>query len=111
MIVLILVVGVLLYFYGQDRPKHAERYASVTGKGYRPRPFDLGRGALALPASSCCSTSAVVLALPLLALFWMALTPFIAPISCAVMKSVSLRPIFMRGADVAVLSLGWPPIR
>ena len=30
------------YFYGR-LSRHAERFATITGKGFRPRPFDLGR--------------------------------------------------------------------
>ena len=35
-------VLVLLYVYGR-LSRHAERFATITGKGFRPRPFDLGR--------------------------------------------------------------------
>src|SRR5215467_11301883 len=33
---------VLVYVYGR-LSRHAERFATITGKGFRPRPFDLGR--------------------------------------------------------------------
>ena len=84
---MLVFVAVLLYFYSRIS-KHAERYASVTGKGYRPRPFDLGTGR-ALAGIVVLANFAVVLALPLLALLWMALTPFISPIRWAVMKSMT----------------------
>lgn len=86
-VVMLVFVAVLLYFYSRIS-KHAERYASVTGKGYRPRPFDLGTGR-ALAGIVVLANFAVVLALPLLALLWMALTPFISPIRWAVMKSMT----------------------
>ena len=35
------LVLVLLYVYGR-LSRHAERYATITGKGFRARPFDLG---------------------------------------------------------------------
>ena len=77
-IVLIAIVSVLLLLYGRVS-RSAERYASVTGKGFRPRPFDLGRsrwigGALVLV------NFVLVLGLPLIALLWVALSPFMRPI-------------------------------
>ena len=77
-IVLIAIVSVLLLLYGRIS-RSAERYASVTGKGFRPRPFDLGRarwfgGALVVV------NFVLVLGLPLAALLWVALSPFMRPI-------------------------------
>src|SRR5260370_23038545 len=40
-LMLLLVLG-LLYVYAR-LSRHAERFATITGKGFRPRPFDLGR--------------------------------------------------------------------
>ena len=40
--VLLATVAVLLHFYGK-LSKNAGRYSTVTGKGFRPRQFDLGR--------------------------------------------------------------------
>ncbi|MCK9919196.1 iron ABC transporter permease [Microbacteriaceae bacterium K1510] len=87
-VIMLILVSVLLYFYGRIS-KHAERYASVTGKGYRPRPFDLG-GARAVAGAIVLFDFAIVLALPLLALFWMAFTPFISPIRWSVAASMTL---------------------
>ena len=41
-VLMLLLVFVLLYVYGR-LSRHAERFATITGKGFRPRPFDLGR--------------------------------------------------------------------
>ena len=41
-VLMLLLVFVLLYIYGR-LSRHAERFATITGKGFRPRPFDLGR--------------------------------------------------------------------
>ena len=41
-VLMLLLVLVLLYVYGR-LSRHAERFATITGKGFRPRPFDLGR--------------------------------------------------------------------
>ena len=102
-VIMLILVSVLLYFYGRIS-KHAERYASVTGKGYRPRPFDLG-SARGIAGVIVLFNFAVVLALPLLALFWMALTPFIAPIGWTVMKSVSLANFIVVLTSPSYLSL------
>jgi iron(III) transport system permease protein len=86
-VIMLVLVSVLLYFYSRIS-KQADRYASVTGKGYRPRPFDLGAGRW-IAGAIVLVNFAVVLALPLLALLWMALTPFISPIRLPVVKSMS----------------------
>src|SRR6202040_3020488 len=68
-VVMVAIVAVLLYFYGR-LSRNAERYHSVTGKGYRPRPFDLGgraRNARAIVRRNF----VIVLLLPLLTLLWM----------------------------------------
>src|SRR5262249_39813905 len=41
-VLMLLLVLVLLYAYGR-LSRHAERFATITGKGFRARPFDLGR--------------------------------------------------------------------
>ena len=88
-VVLILLVSVLLLFYGRIA-RNAERYASVTGKGFRPRPFDLGParwagGALIL------FNFVIVLALPLAALLWTSLTPFVRPMRLAGLRVLTLK--------------------
>src|SRR5690606_30827527 len=39
---LLVFLSVMLYFYSR-LSRHAHRYQSITGKGYRPRTLDLGR--------------------------------------------------------------------
>jgi iron(III) transport system permease protein len=76
-VLMVAIVGVLLYAYGRIA-KQAERYASVTGKGYRPRPFRLGR-ARSAGGAVIVFNFVVVLLLPLCAILWMSITPFIRP--------------------------------
>ena len=88
-VVMIFIVAVLLVLYGRVS-RNAERYASVTGKGYRPRPFDLGRwrwvgGAL------IGFNFLVVLALPLAALLWTALMPFVRPMRASAVKLLTVK--------------------
>ena len=81
-IVMVVIVAVLLSFYGR-LSKNAERYHSITGKGYRPRPFDLGRGRR-IAGALIVINFVVVLLLPLL-------TPRldVAPGSCSCARSAS----------------------
>jgi len=70
--------------------RSADRFASVTGKGYRPRPIDLGRlrwagGAVIL------GTFLFILVLPLSALIWVAATPFIAPMRLSNLKLLTMK--------------------
>ncbi|CAH1661399.1 ABC transporter permease [Chelatococcus asaccharovorans] len=78
-IVLMFVVAVLLYYYGKIS-KHAERFASITGKGYRPRPFDLGRSKW-LGSALILFNAMLVLVLPLAAILYNSLTPFARPVN------------------------------
>ena len=86
-VLMLIIVSVLLYFYGR-LSKHAERYASITGKGYRPRPLRLGRlrwWCAVLVALNF----ALVLLLPLLAMVWIALMRFLQPMRLAALKSMT----------------------
>lgn len=87
-VVMILFVSVLLYFYGRIS-RNADRFASVTGKGFRPRPFDLGRhrwvgGAIIV------LNFLLVLVFPLIAILWNSVTPFVRPFSIKAFSSLSL---------------------
>jgi iron(III) transport system permease protein len=87
-IVMVLIVVVLLYFYGR-LSKSAEKYHSVTGKGYRPRPFDLGRGRW-IAGAIIIVNFMIVLVLPLITLLWMALLPFVQGFSTKALATLSL---------------------
>lgn len=87
-VLLTIVIAVLMYFYGRIS-RNAERYATVTGKGYRPRPLDLGwfrwcGGAIVV------LNFLVVLALPLFALAWVSFLPFVRSISFAALSHMTL---------------------
>jgi len=73
-LVLLLLAGVLIWLYSRIS-RHASRYHSITGRGFRGRTFDLGRvrylgGALIL------FNFLLILAAPALGLIWLALMPF-----------------------------------
>lgn len=87
-VLMLVVVSVLLHFYGR-LSRNAARFASVTGKGYRPRPFRLGKsrgiaGALIL------FYFVLILLLPFLALLWSSLMPFVRPMRPAALSLLTL---------------------
>ena len=96
-IVLLFVVAVLLVVY--DRlSRRAERFASITGKGYRPRPFRLGRARW--PAAALIILNMlVVIVFPVLAIAWMAFEPFVRP-----MRWIGLRFLTLKNFAVVVSS-------
>ncbi|MDA1324872.1 MAG: iron ABC transporter permease [Proteobacteria bacterium] len=87
-VVLLLIVGVLLAFYNR-LSKSADRYHTITGKGYRARLFDLGAGRH-IATAIIVVNFVVILVLPLLALVWASLLPFFQPIRLAGFKLFTL---------------------
>ncbi|TCR70647.1 iron ABC transporter permease [Bosea sp. BK604] len=85
---MMVIVAVLLHFYGRISKK-AERYASITGKGFRPRPFDLGKGRW-LGAALIVLNALLVLVLPLLAILYNSLTPFVRAMNLAGLSNLTL---------------------
>jgi iron(III) transport system permease protein len=73
-VVLLAIVAVLLYLYGR-LSKSAERFATVTGKGFRPRPFDLGKGRF-VTAGILVLNFFLLLVAPTMILIWASLLPF-----------------------------------
>jgi iron(III) transport system permease protein len=85
-VLLIAAVGLALIPYYRVT-KNAHRFTTVTGKGFNPRRKDLGKWRwlgglllLILPA---------IQLLPLLALLWSSLTPYLQPPSMAALKALS----------------------
>lgn len=104
-VVLIGFVSVLLYLYGRVAT-NADRYASVTGKGFRPRRFDLGRyrwagGLIVLLHFT------LVLLLPVVAVLWNSLTPFVRGFSLGALGNLTLRNYAHVLTDSHYLHLAW----
>ncbi len=87
-VLMLMLVLVLLYIYGR-LSRHAERFATITGKGFRPRPFDLGRLRY-VAAAALVVNFFLLLLVPMLMLLWVSLLPFFAPVSAAAFKMISL---------------------
>ena len=72
---LVLFVALLLMWAYQRLTAHQERFATITGKGYRPRQVNLG--AWTAPASALCLLYvALAVVLPFLMLIWTSIQPF-----------------------------------
>ncbi len=73
-VLLLMIVAVLLFYYGR-LIRNAERFATITGKGYRPRVLDLGvwRG---LAGGVLVLNFLFLLVLPASILIWASLLPF-----------------------------------
>jgi iron(III) transport system permease protein len=69
--------------------RQSGRYSTVTGKGYRPRPIDLGRWRY-LTATLFIVYLFVVVVLPFLVLLWSSLQKYFAAPSLAALKNLSL---------------------
>jgi iron(III) transport system permease protein len=74
-LLLLSALGVWLYTRSTGR---TDRFQTVTGKAFRPRPFDLGRWKWA-GFAVLCIYFCVVLLLPFLVLLWSSFLPYIAP--------------------------------
>ena len=73
-VLLLIVVSLLLYAYSRLL-RNAERYATITGRGYRPRIIDLGRWR-ALAGGLIIANFLALLVLPASILIWASLLPF-----------------------------------
>jgi iron(III) transport system permease protein len=87
-VLLLLLVLLLLYVYGR-LSRHAEKFATITGKGFRARPFDLGPLRI-VAAAVLVLNFALLLAVPMAMLLWVSLLPFYQPPSAAALKLVTL---------------------
>jgi iron(III) transport system permease protein len=87
-VLMLALVLVLLTIYGR-LSRHAEKFATITGKGFRPRPFDLGR--LRTVAGGLLVLNFVLLLMvPMLMLVWVSLLPFFQPVTAAAFRLISL---------------------
>jgi iron(III) transport system permease protein len=73
-VMLLVIVAILLHFYGR-LTRNAERFATITGKSFRPAQLDLGRWRYAA-AGVLILNFTLLLVLPLIILIWASLLPF-----------------------------------
>lgn len=87
-LILLGVVAILLYFYGR-LTKNAEKFATVTGKSFRPNQFDLGRWR-PVAAFGLAFYFSLLIVLPCFILVWASLLPFYQTIKYSAFALVTL---------------------
>lgn len=87
-VVLLVLVAVLLYFYSR-LSRNAEKYYTVTGKGYRPRMFQLG-SLRWLGSTIVVFNFVIILVLPFIAVVWLSLLTYIRGFSIEAFGSFTL---------------------
>jgi iron(III) transport system permease protein len=85
----LLVITSFGIYWQSHLSRHGARYATVSGKGFRPRVMDLGHWRYAAGAFFLLY-AALVIGLPFLVLVWSSLQRFYAVPSLAALKTVSL---------------------
>ena len=83
---LVLAIILMLVYFAATRT--AERFRVVTGKAFRPKRFELGRGRY--PAMILSAIYFVVMIAPLLALLWTSLLPFYQLPSATALSKISV---------------------
>jgi iron(III) transport system permease protein len=87
-VVLLMLAAILLYFYSR-LVRNAERFHTVTGRGYRPRHFELGRVRY-LGDAFVLLNFILILVVPTFALLWLSLMPFSQTISLNGLRAITL---------------------
>jgi iron(III) transport system permease protein len=104
-VVLLLLAAVLLYFYSR-LVRNAARFHTVTGRGFRPRPFELGRVRY-LGDAFVLLNFVLVLVVPSFALLWLSLMPFSQAISLNGLKALTLENYDLVFHSAFYLDLVW----
>jgi iron(III) transport system permease protein len=73
-LVLLVLAAMLIAFYARIS-RDASRFHTVTGRGFRPRPFDLGR-ARALGGAAILFNFILILVVPTAGLVWLSVMPY-----------------------------------
>jgi iron(III) transport system permease protein len=85
--VLMSIAGILLY---RQLIKRSDRYATVGGKAYRPRPIQLGRMRY-VTFGLLLAYTVVIIVLPMIIMLWMSFQPFITPPTVEGLGRMTLR--------------------
>ena len=86
-VMLLVLVSILLYFYGR-LTRNAERFATITGKNFRPNRLDLG--IWRYPAAGLLVLNFILLlVLPLIILVWASMLPFYQTFSWAAFARIT----------------------
>ncbi len=88
-VTLLIISSLGVYFYRRATAKE-QRFATVTGKGFRPRLIDLG-GFKYLVSGLCIVFFLITIGLPIFILLWSSFVPFYEVPSLAAAKTLSLK--------------------
>ncbi len=103
---IVLAVALLLMWLYQRLTAHQERFATITGKGYRPRQVRLG--AWTAPAAVFCLLYVLIaVLLPFLMLLWTSVQPFYAPPSAESLARASLEGYTNIWRDGSIVRALW----
>jgi iron(III) transport system permease protein len=86
-VILLVVMAILLRIY-DGMVRHAHRYRTITGKGFRPRVIALGR-MRPLAGLLIVAVPAVVIGLPLANIIWAAALPYYEPFNVAALSKLT----------------------
>lgn len=86
-IILLLLASGLMYLYGRHT-RETERFATVTGRGYRPRLIELGRWRY-VPVTLIFGYFFLAVAIPFGVVVWKSLAPSFAKISYSTLSSLN----------------------
>src|SRR4029077_14249805 len=104
-VVLLILATILLYFYSR-LVRNAARFHTVTGRGYRPRHFELGRVRY-LGDAFVLLNFILILVVPTFALLWLSLMPFSQTISLNGLKALTLENYDLVFHSGFYLDLAW----
>ena len=91
---LLIVIALLLSWWYFRVLRYSSRYAIVTGKGYRPKLIELGRGGRLAAWMFLGTFFTIAKLLPFLLLVWAALLRYFQPPSWSALQQVSLRNFY-----------------
>jgi iron(III) transport system permease protein len=103
---IILAAALLLMWIYQRLTVHQERFATITGKGYRPRQVSLGAWSGAATAV-CLSYIFIAVLLPFVMLLWTSVQPFYAVPSADSLARVSFEGYLNIWRDRSVVRAMW----
>jgi iron(III) transport system permease protein len=106
---IILAAALILMWVYQRLTAHQERFATVTGKGYRPRQVNLGQWTG--PATGFCSVYiSIAVLLPFVMLLWTSVQPFYSVPSAASLQRATMESYFNIWHDGSVVRALWNTI-
>jgi len=86
--------------------RRSHRYATITGRGYRPRPVELGRGGTIVAWIFLAGYLLLSEGLPFLLVVWASLLPYFQPLSLSALEQLSLAKFYGLPWEMFLIGLG-----